>query len=338
MFGLEPPFSTRTKHSAQIVKLLKVVTLGSNGARYKHRGIEKRIELLYKPLYVNLSIREKLIANVTFCRRDKDWYVRYFAFDQVFQSAKQGKSRPNKRGKIKAKLRSFFENALEDPEGPDQFYAFIDPKNERSQLFSESLGFSPVATIATQTFSRLKPKNQNIEKLHDKNQVKELITNEFSERPLFHPYQSYNETPFYVLKEKGEIIAFAKSHDAEWEIEQLPGKYGNVLTRIVPFIPMINKIIRPNSHKFTAIDSVWVKDHNSKYFEQLAEGILASEKHNVIHWWVDKQDETWKGLSKSVGWGLLQKINGVHDVNLVTKSKEKKKLKGPAYISGFDFI
>lgn len=338
MFGLEPPFSTRTKHSAQIVKLLKAVTLGSNGARYKHRKIEKRIELLYKPLYLNLSIREKLIANVTFCRRDSDWYIRYFAFDQVFQSAKQGKRRKNKEGKIKTQLRLFFDNALEDPEGPVQFYAYVDPKNQRSQLFSESLGFKTAATIATQTFSRLKPKNKNVEKLQDKNQIKDLINDEFNQRPFFHPYQSFNGTPFYVLKEKGEIVAFAKSHDAEWKIERLPGKYGTLLTRILPLIPVINKIIRPNSHKFTVIDSVWVKNQSAQYFEQLAEGILASEQHNVIHWWVDRKDETWKALSNSVKWGLIHKINGVHNVNLITKSKDKKALEGPAYISGFDFI
>ncbi len=338
MFGIQPPFSTDDSYTQETLELLNSVTLGSNGAKYKHCGIENRIKDLYKPLFLNLTIRNKLTANVTFCRRDKDWYVRYFAFDQVFQTTSSKNKRSKGKSKLNAHLREFFENALEDKKGPGCFYAYIDPKNERSLWMSEAFGFEKKAKVATQTFSRLNPKQGSVRKLSDVKQIKNLVNQAFSGRPFYHPEQTFKGKSFYVLEENEEIVAFANSYQAEWKIERLPGKGGRVITKLLPYIPVINKIIRPDSHQFSVIDSVWVKDHSVNYFQTLAEGILAHENHKVLHWWVDQKEPIWNYLKKRVNWGVLHKINGVHEANLVVRSNENIALKEPAYISGFDFI
>ncbi len=338
MFGIQPPFSTDDAYTEETLKLLNSVTLGSNGAKYKHCGIEKRIKDLYKPLFLNLTTRNRLTANVTFCRRDKDWYVRYFAFDQVFQAPSSKNKRSKGKSKLNARLSEFFESALGDKNGPDYFYAYIDPKNERSLWMSEAFGFESKAKVATQTFSSLHPKKGSIRKLEDVDQIKSLVDNAFSGRPFYHPEQTFKGRSFYVLEENEEVVAFANSYQAEWKIERLPGKGGQVLTKLLPYIPVINKIIRPNSHRFSVIDSVWVKDHSVSSFQSLAEGILAEENHKVLHWWVDQKEPLWNHLKKRVNWGVLHKINGVHEVNLVVRSNKDVNLKEPAYISGFDFI
>lgn len=338
MFGIQPPFSTNVSHTKETLSLLSSVTLGSNGARYKHKGIEKRISKLYNPLYLNLTLRNKLTANVTFCRRGQDWYVRYFAFDQMFQSSANKKQKSKGKSKLNQQLNSFFQNALDGDNEPNCFYAYIDPENDRSLWMSETFGFQPAASIATQTFSRLHPKNIGVRRLKDLDQIKKYVNDEFKDRPFYHPYQTFNGSSFYVLEKNGKIVAFAKSHSAEWKIERFPGRNGRLTTKLIPFIPVIKKIIRPNSHQFSVIDSVWVKGHNSQYFNSLAEGILAEEKHKVLHWWVDKKEPLWNSLKSDINWGILHRINGVHNVNLVIRAKEKKELKRPAYVSGFDFI
>ena len=125
------------------------VTLGSNGARYRHKGIEKRINKLYNPLYLNLTLRGKLTANVTFCRRGEDWYVRYFAFDQLFQSAAKKKQKSKGKSKLNQQLNNFFQNALDSENEPNCFYAYIDPKNDRSLWMSETFGYQTTAKIAS---------------------------------------------------------------------------------------------------------------------------------------------------------------------------------------------
>lgn len=338
MFGIQPPFSTHDSPSKETIDLLSSVTLGSNGARYRHIGIENRINQLHNPLYLNLTLRNKPIANVTFCKRQKDWYVRYFAFDQLFQSAPTKKQKSRGKGKLNQQLNDFFSNAIESENEPSLFYAYIDPRNDRSLWMSETFGFTSISKIATQTYSSLNPKNRGVRKLKDKRMIKNLVNNQFGGRPFYHPYQTFNDSPFYVLEENGEIVAFAKSHKAEWVIEQLPGRRGKTLKNIIPFIPVVNKIIRPNAHQFSAIDSVWVKGNDPKYFESLAQGVLVEDNHKVLHWWVDQKEPLWNSLKDKVNWGLLHKINGVHLVNLVVRSKEKNELDKAAYISAFDFI
>ena len=340
MFGLKPPFYTDENYSGQTLDLLKDTTLGSNGAKYRHRGIEKRIGKLYHPLFLNLYMRNKLLANLTFCRREKDWYIRYFAFNSIFQSAPQENKIRTSSSKLKSKLASFFENALSVKDGPDVFYAYIDPRNERSLNMSQFFGLKPIAEIATQTFSRLKPKKASLVCISDKAEIETLVSGQFGEYSFFHPYQTYQteDSNFWVLKEKGEIIAFAKSYSAEWKIERLPGKNGALLTRLIPYIPVLRKLIRPGAHKFSVIDSVWVKNDDAQLFQTLAEGILFAESRNVLHWWVDKKDPLWNHIKDKTNWGLIHKINGVHPVSLMARGNKAITLDRPAYISGFDFI
>jgi hypothetical protein len=340
MFGLKPPFFTSEEYSAQTLALLKDTTLGSNGAKYRHRGVEKRIGKLYHPLFLNLSIRKRVLSNVTFCRREKDWYIRYFAFNSIFHAAPEKKKNRTSSSKLKNELASFFENALAAKDGPDTFYAYIDPRNERSLRMSEFFGLKPVAEIATQTFSRIKPKKTSVECLMNTEEIETLVATRFSDYAFFHPYQTYRteDSNFWVLKEKGEVIAFAKAYSAEWQIERLPGKNGALLTRVIPYIPVLRQLIRPDSHTFAVIDSVWVKNNDAELFQTLVEGILCAENKSVLHWWVDKKEPLWNDIKDKTNWGLLHKINGVHDVVLVVRSNKPVSLEQPAYVSGFDFI
>jgi hypothetical protein len=341
MFGLQPPFYTSEDYSEQTLALLKDTTLGSNGAKYRHRGVEKRIGKLYDPLFLNLSIRNRLLSNLTFCRREKDWYIRYFAFNRFFQSAPQQKKSGNSSSaQLKNELAFFFKNALSADEGPDTFYAYIDPRNERSLRMSQFFGLNPVAEIATQTFSRLKPKKASLACINNMEEIEALVSEQFRESAFFHPYQTYQtkDSNFWALKDKGEVVAFAKSYRAEWQIERLPGKNGALLTRLIPYIPILRKLIRPDAHKFSVIDSVWVKNNDADLFQTLAEGVLFAENRNVLHWWVDKKEPLWNDIKGKTNWGLLHKINGVHDVALVVRSNKPVSLEQPAYVSGFDFI
>tara|TARA_B100000508_G_scaffold141097_1_gene146955 strand:- start:48110 stop:49129 length:1020 start_codon:yes stop_codon:yes gene_type:complete len=339
MFGIRPPFNISSHYSPEILDLLNDTVLGSNGARYRHRGIESRIKKLENPLYLNISRNDKVLGNVTFCRRQNDWYVRYFAFDKTFQSALSAKKKSTSNKGIKGELNKFFKNALNDQDGPFRFYAYIDPKNVRSLMMSEQFNFKAQSTIVTQTFSRLKPKNSRDFKLiSDKKKVLELLEKNFKSRSFFHPYQTLNSTDFCAIQKENEIVAFAKTHTAEWEIEQLPGKGGKTLTKLIPYVPIIGSMIKPKSHKFTVIDSVWVKEENKNYFEELCGAILFKNQHKVIHWWVDNKDPLWVKLSDKVNWGLLHKVNGIHEVQLVVRSNEPVDKNKVAFVSGFDFI
>ncbi|MDX1653036.1 MAG: hypothetical protein R3277_11120 [Brumimicrobium sp.] len=340
---VNPPFYLRETFSQEVLNLLNSVTLGSSGARYRHRNIDKRIENLYRPLFLNLERNERVLGNITLCRRKEAWYIRYFAFDPAKQSAVKTKSKNRPAsGRLKNMINDFFDNVLNDGEsGSECLYAYIDPRNERSMWMSENFGFRKAASIASQTFSRVKPKKKTrVIRAGDRTFIKQKVKEVFADYPLYFDHHTFNETPFYELIKDGETVGFAKTHSAEWVIERLPGKKGRMLINIIPFVPGVRKVVRPKAHHFTVVDTVWLKDPNAGDFEELMEGILEKEGKNTLIWWVDKKEPLYVSLENRVNWGLLHKINGVQDVNLAVKRSDKDEsvFNRPTYVTGYDFI
>ena len=329
---------TRESATPAIIELLESVTLGTNGAHYRHLDTRTRISEADEPLFLTIERNEKLLGNITFCRRDKNWYIRYFAFDNRFQSSGTKKSSGNSL--IKREIESFFQETLDQQE-VESFYAYIDPNNVKSLWISENFGFKTIGRIATQSFSRVKPKNsRRIEKLTDWNEVKDIVQTNFSDHHYYFEAQT-SKPPFYVLKDNNEIIAFAKVNSATWEIKRLPGKFGGVLTKIIPFIPRLNKIIRPKNHAFVIPEAVWVKNNNSNLLEELFEGILFQERLNLLLWWVHEKDVLYKTIQAKISWGILHKLIGVSVAHVVQRGNSdfnQSDSSQPIYTSGFDFI
>lgn len=340
---VKPPFCLKEEYTDEVLNLIKSVTLGSNGARYRHQMIEERIQQLDRPIYFNLERNNRVLGNITICRRPRNWYVRYFAFNIGLQSSTRQPRSKAKKTTLKNAVDDFFNAALADPKNEiDSFYAYIDPKNERSLWMSQNFGFKTVAKIATQTFSRINPTFINEVKAVTINDfIKEKIEAQYKNNAFYYTKHTFNNEKFYTLIKEGEVVAFAKTYKESWEILQLPGKNGAFLKKVLPYLPFINKVINPANHVFSVIDSVWSKDNNAENLNTLFEGLLHAENTRSLIWWVDQKEPLYNAVKNQIKWGLLHRINGVQEVDLVVKStqeKHKKMLEGPSYITGFDFI
>ena len=340
---LSPFFSLRQQATPELIQLLNSVTLGTNGAKYRHLNTTNRILDADEPLHLSLERNNRILGNISFCRREENWYIRYFAFDQALQSGGTKKSK-GKTGFLKKELEMFFDQMLQGNDAfgkVDSFYAYIDPKNEKSLWMSENFGFQSVASVATQTFSRTRLKS-------DTRVTKNLYWTEVAPifRESFGNHNYYFEAqlekgPFYAIKNpSGEIIALAKTTNAAWEIERLPGKFGGILTKIVPFIPGLRKIVKPKNHQFVVPEAVFIKNNDPQLLQELFEGILYHEKQNLILWWVDTNDPTYKAVQSEVRWGMLHKFIGVHHASLVIRSNPEISYNNskPVYTCGFDFV
>ena len=320
-----------------VIDLLESVTLGTNGAHYRHLDTRQRIEDADNPLFLSIERNESILANATFCQRDSSWYIRYFAFDNRFQSSGTKKSSGNSL--IKREIESFFQDAM-DNKGVKSFYAYIDPKNVKSLWMSENFGFKTISQVATQTFSRVNPKaSSRIVKLERREEVEMIIRSQFSDYNYY--FEAQSQAPFYALKnEIGEVIALAKINLADWEIKRLPGKMGGLLPKIIPFIPRLNKLIRPKKHSFVVPDCVWTKNNDDELVEELFEAILHAEKRNLIIWWVDVKDDLYKTIGSKVKWGLIHKMIGVSHANVVERRADSsvENENKPVFTAGFDFI
>ncbi|GAB5417542.1 MAG: hypothetical protein Crog4KO_08140 [Crocinitomicaceae bacterium] len=339
---LSPIFKLREQATPAIIQLLESVTLGTNGAHYRHLDTRERIHTADNPLHLSMERNERVIGNVTFCKREKTWYVRYFAFDKLLQGT--GKVKSKSSGGLKGELQQFFDGVIskEQPFGEvNSFYAYIDPNNEKSLWMGENFGFERKADIATQTFSRSKLTNgTSVEKTSDWEEVAPVIRKEFSGSPFYFEHH-VKSGPYYILRgQDGEIVACCKSTAATWAIERLPGKLGGILPRAIPFIPRLRKIIQPKRHHFLVPEAVYVKNHDPKLLQELFEGMLSLEKRHLIIWWVDETSPMYQAAKTEVKWGLLHCLVGVNRAHLVVKQNNAFTFDNstPVYTCGFDFV
>ncbi|MGV3632077.1 MAG: hypothetical protein ACO1O6_12780 [Bacteroidota bacterium] len=330
---IRPPFILREKHTEGILKLLRQTTLGTDGARYRHLNTEEIIPDLDNPLFLSLERGEKVIGNISFCRRGAHWYIRYFAFDSLFQSTKS--SGREKKSGLKDTIGHFFEDQISKD---ICFYAYIDPKNVRSKKMCETFDFETIARLKTHSFSRSKPKK--CDQLHEVSDPGRILTfsQRFRQQPFYTEFQPKGSR-VYALEQEGETIAFARIRQAHWEIERLPGKLGGLLVKIVPFIPVLNRFLIPKNHCFLVPDMVWVKNNDPKLLETLFESLLAAEKHRLILWWADEKDPLLQ-YEKQVSWGIFSRFLGNPSVDVVAKSspENKPETDQPVFVCAVDLV
>lgn len=341
MIELPSYFELSERADQPVVDLLTSVSLGTNGTIYRHLNTENRIAEIDNPLFLSFRRNNRALGNITFCKRGSDWYIRYFAFDQLVQSSGQQKSKSGKKKGVKGEIESFFAQVLEGKAESDvnTLYAYIDPRNEKSLWMAEQFEFEHLRSISTQTFSRLRPRyNSDLVEL-EWSDVKDQLCKEYQFHRFFHT-ETTSRGPIFGIKKHGEIVAFTKITLAEWEIKRLPGRMGSVLVRILPKIPILNRLINPKNHAFIVPEAVYVKGGDPKLMEQLFEGILAHYQRNLMIWWVDDEDFLYRKVKRKIRWGILNRILGVNKVNLMVRSSSKPNMEDhtPAYICGIDFV
>jgi hypothetical protein len=332
----------RQSPTEELLDLLDETVLGTSGARYRHLDTRDRVFSADSPLFLTLERTKKVLANLTFCRRDTAWYIRFFAFHGAFQSKGEIHSSEKREGLLKNELSQFFEDALTgklEGERIDLFYAYIDPRNERSKWMSENFGFRVAGHLVTQSFSRIYPKaSKKLQKIEDWNLVSNQIRSEFSRYTLYDEAH-ISTPPFYVLlDEHGEHIAGAHVMTVRWQIERLPGKFGAVMTKIIPAIPFLRKLIQPKNHQFIVPDCVWSKQNDPMLLQELFSAILHEEKLNLILWWTDEQDALFQSVKNKVRWGMFHKLVGAAPVDVVVLEKEKQDITAPFFVKAWDMV
>lgn len=324
-----------------ILDLLKSVELGTDGTIYRHLNTDQRVKEIDNPLFLSLRRSERVLGNITFCKRSKDWYVRYFAFDNFLHAASKNYTENKRDSLIKSDIERFFKGVLngEMETEVERFYAYIDPRNNRSLNLALQFGFSKERSIATQTYSRVRPRSSYKLKELAWKDVVSVVEREYGEYKYFHT-ELTEKGPILGLFKGDQLFGFAKITTAEWKIEQFPGKYGQKLLAWIPKIPLINRLIKPERHAFIVPEAIYVRNNDPKLLKELFNAILQKYDRHLIIWWVDEEDCLYKTVRKKMSWGILHRFLGVNKVHLMVRSKVELDMndKTPAYICGIDFV
>lgn len=340
--ALSPVFKIRTDATPAILELLSNTTLGTNGAKYRHLDLKQRIQEADDPLFLSMERNEKVLGNITFCRRGSFWYLRYFAFSPSLQAGAKKKSKGNSI--LKKELNVFFDEVLAgnySDKPIESLYAYIDPRNDRSRWLSENFGFTVIANLVTQSYSRLNPKlSRRFSIIEEWHEIGSQMQKQYDNHRYFYIGHS-EKPPFCCIKgSNNEILAFAKVTKVQWEIVRLPGSLGGVLTKVIPYIPLLNKLIKPKNHTFLVPEIVYARNNDAKLIDELFSSALAKEKCNLLLWWIDEKDPLYLSIKNKIKWGLLHKIIGLNPVNVVEKRavNSESPNQNPIFVTAFDLV
>lgn len=328
----------------EIVDLLTEVTLGTTGVRYKHLDTEQRVHEVDNPLFFYLKRDKQVLTNITFCRRHQDWYIRYFAFRTALQRSTDTKVEDKSNSVLKREIEHFFQSALNgevNGQVVNQFYAYIDPKNDRSLWMSKNFGFYTVAQLATQTFSRtFAQQSKRFKVVEPTVEWQNRIKDTFGSHAFF--FEAYlDKNPIALIEDaNGKLLAFCRISVAHWKIDSLGGRFGVLQAKVLPYIPIVNRLVNPKKHKFVVPDSVWVKDNNPQILTELFESLIKYSSANMLIWWTDQQEKLYLNVRGKVKWGPMHHLMGVSPVNVVCRnaSRGEKVLDRPMYVVAIDAI
>ena len=319
--------------SDAVIDLIQNTILGSNGARYKHLGVLEQLQKLDEPSYFSLIKGDKCLGNITLCKRPEAFYLRYFAFDAAYQANrfKSISSKP-KSSLLRKEIALFFNTKLEAFKRP--IYAYIEPENSRSINMALQFDFNAVCQIHMHHFSRFKPRSNVQFCWISHEEAYEHVHKTYGNYTYY--FEHLNSGKFAGWRVDGTLIFIARFHEGCWEIQSLTGMFGKALTKIIPWIPLINKIINPKKHSFIAFDSLVVinKSVQKKELNYFFSAALAAfEVKHMMHW-SDPNDPNQSNLQE-IKWGLLHRFLGKGFINLMVKGEIKP---GPYYVDAMDML
>jgi hypothetical protein len=357
MFERLKDIITHTKQvDKEILDLLENATIGTNGAKYKHLHTSKKIHQLHKPHFFTLRKNNKAIGNMTVCERPMfvkgkqidSFYIRYFSFSKFFQSNGEN-PRKTKVSTFQQYVNSLFSSAQLNPDiidkKPSMFWAFIDPQNNRSWQMAERFKFENIGLFSTFGFSRFFPKhNSNVSKIDASETTSTLkkIRHFYNEHSNFSDVQLFKNNDYYVYKHNNEIVAGVQVFDIHWKIEAMPGIKGKIAVKVLPYVPIVRKIINPKNYHFLATEGVFCLNGHEDKIEILLESVLALKRKNSMLFWADNKDEKLLRIIQKINLGLLQKMKSDNDIEILARFNNydehlKDAIKSsPKYISAFD--
>jgi hypothetical protein len=352
-----------------MLEILNHAVQGSEGGlRFQLQNIPERIAAYKDQIrFVSLYRKNKITGTVGSCYRMTGQgnlrypssYIRYLAFDAVYQSdiSRKKKKRevikPEKEDTFKQKTLEIFSkpHLLEFRQVNESdkhiMYAFIESMNERSKNLVNQVGYEYIRSFLTVAFSRFSPKPDNrvtkITSEEEKDKMRSLLLEFYHDYSLFIPDNAFYGDKYYVLKEGGEIIAGVSAIPSVYKIYDMPGIWGWIYMKVLPKAPYFKRLFHPEEFRHLVFDAIYCRKGKEDKLACLFESVCATEGYYTGLTWLDDRSELFDKLRSGVRMGALNRMLNAKPGLVYTRflnftEKEKECFfDAPAYISGFDF-
>jgi hypothetical protein len=347
-----------------IVELLEGTTWGTpGGTQYKHLHAAEKIREVKEPYILELRKAEKLQGLVCLAHRvslypepdgHNTFYIRYLSMMEGKQrKVNTETATPTTGSKSNSLVKRALARLLDDPKalleatGRDHavYYAYVELENERSMEMTRTMGFKPIGKFSTLVFSRLRPKSDNRARrvtAEDRPKVEARLKEEFKNHALFTLQNLFYKDNYWILEENGELIAGLQANRAHWVLENMPGFSGKLIMNVLPYVPLIRRMYNPKKYEFVVVEGIFCKEGREKDLYRLLEHTCVENKVHSALIWLDRIDPMFERLKKYGKLGILQRINGDSQADIIAKyvnvpEEDQEWIQNrPRYISAFD--
>jgi hypothetical protein len=352
----------------EINSLLASTIVGSEGGmQYTMRDIPARIANYGDTIRLVSLIRNfSLAAVIGACYREcvlgssihRCTYLRFLSFRQQYQTEKVIRKNARKEKESSTTdtfrnqaLRIFSKPHLLDFPGVQEndrhlLYCFVESKNERSKNLIQQAGYEYIRSFLTLAFSRFNPKPDprvSVITPEEFPVVLEQLRRFYDGYSFyFDPFQSHTHC-YHVLRENGRIIAGVSAIPTVYVIRNVPGVWGWIMMKVLPFAPLFRKLFSPGHFRFVSLGSIFYEPGREETLAPLFESVCAASGLNTALTWADDRGPLFDSLRATVRMGALNRMlnakPGLIYARFLNYSDEEKEkfYDAPAYISGFDF-
>jgi hypothetical protein len=330
----------------EVISLFEQTNWGSAGAVYIRKNSSELVRLLKKPYLFAIQKDDQIVGTAIFCHTQpwvagksfNCYIIRYFAASEAIRGKKLMKYYG---GKVMEVVRA-------DEKEKTIYVGCVEKGNIRSYKVVENAGYKPLGLLSVSAFSRFFPKEQrNIERIKsdsEKTDVLNLLKAHYAKHVLVHFDYLFIKDNYFVIREQGEIVVGCQLHHVHWAINNMPGLTGKIIMKVLPNIPLINKLFNPRRFEFLAFEGIYVKQGHEEKLLRLFEGLLHQEKKNSSLFWMGETCPYRQAIHQHGKLGVLQHFVKDSGVYIMTSYRnmsheEIDSLKsGPLYASAFDYI
>jgi RimJ/RimL family protein N-acetyltransferase len=334
--------SVRSFASPETVDLLQRTVYGKHGPRYRQTGQEVKVHHLTNPYFFDLYADEQLVGTYCLSGRQvqlpagltQSFYGRYFSIDPLFNGKGYGSL-------LKSRAIQYLEKRMHPP---FLFYSYVEESNERSMRISKKDGYQSLAVLDAILFSRLYPKaDARVSRLSENELsiIQSLLASTYQDYTLVQFDQVYYLQNYFVLKEKGEVIAGIQANPIRWQIVDMPGLSGQFVVRLLPHLPLLRRLFNPHDHRFAVLEAAYVQPGREDALFSLMESVLAHFGLTSALW-VQDVNSPFYPMVTSGKLGLLNAMQKSIRTHVMVKpiglkeNQIKLHPQQPIYVSGFD--
>ncbi len=349
-----------------IMALLKSAVIGAEGGmQYTMQRIPEKIMAYGKGIsFLALYKKDELTGVIGLCRRVTETsgkkydstHVRYLTFRSAYQTVTNGLAGKGHSSHLQESFKHKIFSMLSKPwylsseTGNDNdrhvMYAYVESKNERSKNLIHQAGYEYIRSFLTLAFSRFSPrKNPDVMRITPDMipVMKAKLKDYYAGHSFYTDEFTFHNDNYYVLKEGEEIIAGLCAIPTCYSIVNMPGVWGWILMKIMPYMPFFRRLFRPGEFRYLVLSAIYCKDGREDVLPDLFEAVCAGEGYHTALTWLDDHSALYEKLHTNRRMGAINRILNAKpglvyaSFNNVTDEEKETFYDNPVYISGFDF-